>query len=138
VVDLPRRDTRFTVSIWELTVEERWTLLTSGLVVEVFLFWWLGQAFPQRLASFNPDRAWDLKLVEFERDRVQAAAKGIGGAAAGFLASLLTAAFKDDIQARVSAVSLVGCVAGAVGALMLAATMSASTRTFVSNPSGAP
>ena len=88
------------------------------------------------MAWFNRSDEWDRKVVELERDRVQGTAKGIGRAAAGFLASLLTALFNDEIQLQVSAWTLIGCIAGAIGALALAAMLRTSSWRFVADPTG--
>jgi hypothetical protein len=104
----------------------------------VLFLWWLPSAFPQPDANYKPagpTAPWREKRVEFERDRVQGGAKGIASTAAGFLVALLLAAFKSEIQGNVSAWSIIGCIAGAVGALLLAAILSASTRRFVRAPS---
>ena len=80
------------------------------MVALVFSWWWLPSAFPQPDPIFmvpTVDKTWREKRVEFERDRVQGVAKGIATTVAGFLASLLLAAFKNEIQTNVSAFAAV-------------------------------
>jgi hypothetical protein len=74
---------------------------------------------------------WHEKLIDWERDRILMAAKGTGSTAAGFLTALVAAVLKNDIKDNVSTFTVIGCIAGAVGALVLASNMSANTRHFV-------
>jgi hypothetical protein len=78
------------------------------VVALVFSWWWLPTAFPQPDPIFmvpTVDKTWREKRLE--RDRVQGVANGIATTAAGFLASLLLAAFKNEIQTNVSAFAAV-------------------------------
>ena len=61
-------------------------------------------------------------------------AKGLAGTGAGFLVALLTGILKDEFRVRVPAVLFIGCLAGAIGAVLLAWLINASTRRFTWDP----
>jgi hypothetical protein len=114
------------------TTAEEWVtlLVAAALSLVVLIIWLYRYAFPRGPRTYRVGNDWDRKLVEFERDRVLSAAKGIGSTAAGFLTAVVLAFAKSEITAQVSRWSLLGSVLGVVGALLLAATMSASTRSY--------
>jgi hypothetical protein len=72
-----------------------------------------------------------MKLIEWERDRVMSAAKGIGATAGAFLAGLITALLSAEIKAEVPQSAVLGCLLGAVGALFIAVDLAKSTQGFV-------
>jgi hypothetical protein len=82
----------------------------------------LGQHFP-----FDPS-AGQHDLIGWERDRILALAKGTGASAAGFLTALAVALLSNDIRAGVSGLSILGCLAGAIGFLCCAAWMNAGLK----------
>jgi hypothetical protein len=138
IAALPDRTPRrvaYVVPLWTTTDAEIIALVIAALVIEVLLLVWLPSAFPKdpRPDNFRPDplQEWHDKLIEWERNRVLSAAKGIGSSAIGFLTALVLALAKGEIAVQVSGFSLLGCALGALGALVLAAAMNAATRKFL-------
>jgi hypothetical protein len=68
-------------------------------------------------------------LVEWEKDRVLGAGKGMASVAGGFLVAVLAAALKAELGS-VPVVAAVGCIAGSVGMLLLAAELSRQSTEF--------
>jgi hypothetical protein len=88
--------------------------------------------FARSYSGISPgSNAWHERAVELERDRVLAISKGLTGAGAGFLATLIAALLKGEILAQVSYVSLVGLVVGAMGAILLGWSINIATRQFI-------
>ena len=120
-----------------LVISEHYALIWSFIISAIGLVWWYGYyAFPIRISNFNPKDEWHRKMAELERDRVLSSAKGIASTSAGFFIAILTALLKGEIAATVPMDATLGCVAGALGALLLAAAISASTQPFTSKPGG--
>ena len=77
--------------------------------------------------------AANVKYLEFERDRVLGAAKGIGSAAVGFLTVLVTAYLAPKGLHGIPGFFLVCYVLGAVACIALAAWLNGQTRSFVAS-----
>jgi hypothetical protein len=71
-----------------------------------------------------------VKLTEWERERVLSAAKGIAAASSGFFLALVVAILKDEVASDISALSLLGCLLGAIGLLMMATHLSLTAARF--------
>jgi hypothetical protein len=74
------------------------------------------------------------QLIGWERDRVLSMAKGIAGAAAGYLLALLPVVLKHQISVQVSSFMVIGTLVGALGLFILACDMSAATSEFTTRP----
>ncbi|WP_157611074.1 hypothetical protein [Terrabacter sp. Soil810] len=68
-------------------------------------------------------------LVEWEKDRVLGAGKGMASVAAGFLIAVVTAALKSELGS-VPVWAALGCVAGSIGMLLIAAELSRQSADF--------
>lgn len=101
-----------------------WTTLLVAFVVVVLLAAWFFRyvAFPQWPANATLDG------LVWERDRVQALAKGTATSASGFLTALVVALLNQDINSEVPGIAVLGCLLGAVGLLLGAARMSLKVR----------
>lgn len=75
---------------------------------------------PDEITSFKYDNSHHWDLVLWERDRLQAIAKGLGGAAIAFLSVVFGAVLKADIASVVPLIWIVGCLLGVVGSLLAA------------------
>jgi hypothetical protein len=119
-------------TFWPQTHEQVWVLASAFAGVEVLFLVALFTLYPTKL---GPSTFSDgVKLVEWERDRVMSAAKGIASTAAGFLVAIATALLKVEIGNEIPRVAVLGCVLGAVGALLLGADLARSTRAFTLDP----
>jgi hypothetical protein len=128
-----RFHTNMLLDFWPTSVAEASTFLWSAIVANLLGIYVVWVGFPVRFQSV-PTGDYGGKLVEWERDRSLGVAKGLAGTAAGFLTSLFIAVLKGEITANVSGLSLLGCVLGAVGALLLAAEISRDTTAFTRSP----
>jgi hypothetical protein len=105
------------------------------IITGALLALWWNRLFPHGYQGLTPaNNSWHEKIVEFERDRVLSMSKGLAGTGAGFLVALITALLKGEIVSQVSYVAILGCAVGAMGAILLAWSISMSTRDFVLNP----
>ncbi len=116
---------------WTLALNdpELWVTVGGAVLTIGVMSAWL------RLSKFGQidfDGRWDASRVDlvvgWERERIFGAAKGIASTAAGFLVTLVTILLKDEIKVELSGWSILGIVLGAVGGLVLAASLSARTR----------
>ncbi|MGZ4689067.1 MAG: hypothetical protein ACXWAY_05520 [Acidimicrobiia bacterium] len=85
------------------------------------------------------DFEWMRIHAEWEHDRVQATAKGLAATAGGFLTSVLVAALsKGGLNPSVSVWSLVSCLGGVLGSVLLALVLSrrASRLSVYTTPGG--
>lgn len=94
------------------------------LVLAASLSWWGWIRVGQPIWPKN--RALD--YVVWERDRVQALAKGSASSAIGFLTTLVVALLKQEIKSDVPGVTVLGCLLGAVAMMIFAARMSMSVQ----------
>lgn len=101
-----------------------WTTLAVAFLVVALLAVWFFRfvAFP-----LWPSNA-SLEDLVWERDRVQALAKGTATSASGFLTALVVALLNQDINSEVPGIAVLGCLLGAVGLLISAAQMSMKVR----------
>jgi hypothetical protein len=75
---------------------------------------------PTDLDPFHPDFDQHWNLVAWERDRLQALAKGVAQTGVGFLASLFAALLKGEISDTVPTIWIVGVGLGVIGSLIAA------------------
>jgi peptidoglycan/LPS O-acetylase OafA/YrhL len=113
-----------------------WLVLGAGAVLGLGLVYVAGRyCSPRRVTGFVGSPL-ELKVVEWERDRVMAAAKGLASTAAGFFVTVVTALLTKDIPSDVNILALIGCLAGAIGTLVLAGHLSRLSSQFIRNPAG--
>ena len=72
----------------------------------------------------GPDDTYLVKLTEWERERALSTAKGLATSASGFFVAVVVALLKDEVTSKVSALSLIGCLLGSIGVLMMATNLS--------------
>jgi len=102
-----------------------WITLVGALVVSAPL----GVVVLRKVGSPMPiSTTVDAKFIEWERDRVLSVAKGTAATSLGFITALVMALLQAQIKADVSGLSVVGCLAGAVGLLLCAAQMNLAVR----------
>jgi hypothetical protein len=99
------------------------TLVVAFLVVALLaVCFFRFVAFPQWPADAS------IEGLVWERDRVQALAKGTATSASGFLTALVVALLDKDVNSNVPGIAVLGCLLGAVGLLIGAAQMSMKVR----------
>jgi len=113
---------------------EEWS--TYGSLAVIFFLGGLliSSFYPAPLNWFNPDNDYDVKLVEWERDRIISLAKGVAGTSITFLLALAPIVLKQNFIDSVSPFTVIGIVAGFLGALLLACDMSIATSEFTRSP----
>jgi hypothetical protein len=116
---------------WTLALNEPelWVIVGGGVVTIVVMSAWLNlSGFGQvdRTGSWDASRL--AEVVGWERERMLGAARGVASTAGGFLLTLVTLLLKDEIKVTLTGWSILGLVLGAVGSLVLAASLSARTR----------
>lgn len=116
------------------TPVEKWS--TYGTIVALFALWviWRPKFYPVRLRRFDSTNDYDLKLVEWERDRVLGLAKGVAGTSITYLAALVPIILKKDFSTHIPAFAIVGIVVGFLGSLILACNMTFATSQFAKMP----
>jgi len=113
----------YLLHFWPRETSEWLTLaVTFGVVAPVVGVLLHVVGFPAWPSSTN------LSHLEWERDRVLSVAKGTATSAAGFLTALVVALLKHDVNDTVPGISILGCLAGALGLLLFASQMSLSVR----------
>lgn len=94
--------------------------------------WWVHRlCSPTDISDAHATVDYRLKLTEWERDRVMAAAKGVASSSAAFFVAILTLILKDEISTEVPAVIVLGCVLGSVAVLLVALELSIQASRFV-------
>jgi len=112
----------------------------SIIAALVILVLWRPKVYPILIPWRDPyDRTYYSddyleQLIGWERDRILSMAKGIAGAAAGYLLALLPAVLKHEISVQVSSFMILGTLVGALGLFILACDMSAATSEFTRRP----
>lgn len=104
-------------------------LLVIGFVVGFLILRWV---YPRLLPVPLPTVVMgeDRKaLVGWELDRLGGLSKGLASTAGGFLVALVVGIFKGELVAM-DVVALIGCLAGSVGTLLLAAALSKRSMAF--------
>lgn len=129
------------MSFFPVTPVERWW--TYGTMATLFVLWilWRPKLYPVRLLGFEDTNEYDLKLVEWERDRVLSLAKGMAGTAITYLAALVPFIFKADFGSKIPSFMVVGIITGFISSLILACNMTIATSQFTRFPArfgGAP
>lgn len=122
------------MSFFPHTPTEEWS--TYGAIAATFLLWLAmhPRFYPQGIRYFDPTNDYQVKLVEWERDRVLGMAKGIAGAAVTYFAALIPIIFKGEIRIQVSPFTVIGIIIGFLGMLVLAANTNLSTSQFTRIP----
>jgi hypothetical protein len=103
--------------------------LVGGFVVGFFV---LREVFPRLLPGPLPagvGREGRTTLIGWELERLGGLAKGLASTAGGFLVALVVGLFKRELVG-LDVVSLIGCIAGSVGMLLLAAALSSRSMAF--------
>jgi hypothetical protein len=85
---------------------------------------------PKDLLQNQRGQAYTQQLVEWERDRVMALAKGVASTAAAYVAALIPIVYKGEISANISGLAITGTIVGFFGALVLASEIAAATAEF--------
>ncbi len=116
------------------TPAEKWS--TYGTMIALFLFWivWRPRFYPVQLMRFDSKSDYDLKLVEWERDRVLSLAKGVAATSVTYLAALVPVILRKDFSKNIPPFVIVGIVAGFLGGLFLSANMAMMTTPFTRFP----
>lgn len=124
-------------------------MITREFWPDAVQWWWLAAGFligatalaaavrfcsPLPVPHASTTDPYHLKLIEWERDRVATAAKGVAGTSVGFLAAVVTALVKDEISGAVSGLCILGCLLGAAGVLLLGIHWSLAAGRFVRHP----
>jgi hypothetical protein len=123
------------MSFFPSTPVEKWWTYGTMAVLAILWILWRPNLYPIRLLRFDDGNDYDLKLVEWERERVLNLAKGMAGTAITYLAALIPVVFKSDFGSKVPAFAIVGIIAGFMGSLILACNMTIATSRFTRFPS---
>jgi hypothetical protein len=95
-----------------------WAAAVSFVVVASSFLVLLHFRNPKEMQPFDPNKDQHWNLVLWERDRLQAVAKGLGGAAVAFLSAVFGAALNGNIARTVPPIWIVGCLLGVGGSLL--------------------
>ncbi len=85
---------------------------------------------PMDIPAGPADDGHQVKLTEWERERVLSIAKGMATSSSGFFLALVVALLKGELSSTVSTLSLIGCLLGAIGMLMMATHLSLTAARF--------
>lgn len=117
-----------------ITPAEKWS--TYGTMIGLLLLWivWRPRFYPVQLMRFDSKSDYDLKLVEWERDRVLSLAKGVAATSVTYLAALVPVILKKGFSNHIPPFVIVGVAAGFLGGLFLSANMAMMTTQFTRFP----
>ena len=106
------------MTVKTFSVGDVWAAAVSFVVVGSSLLVLLNFRNPKEVLSFDPNKDQHWNLVLWERDRLQAIAKGLGGAAVAFLSAVFGAALNGNIARTVPPIWIVLCLLGVAGSLL--------------------